>query len=53
MARKKKKQIKRVCDKCGKPQPIIKEESNENWNVYAPRMKCECGGNFKFMVVSI
>ena len=41
----------RICEKCGKPQPIIKEKSNENWNAYDPKAKCECGGNFTFAEV--
>ena len=47
----KEKEIKRVCEKCGKPQPIDKEKSNENWNVYDPKAVCECGGKFKFNFV--
>lgn len=47
----KKLKIKRICEKCGKPQPIIKEKSNENWNAYDPKAKCECGGNFTFAEV--
>lgn len=47
----KKKEIKCVCEKCGKPQPIDKEKSNENWNVYDPKAVCECGGKFKFNFV--
>ena len=41
--------IERRCEKCGKPQPIIKEKSNENWNVYDPKAICECGGKYKFV----
>ena len=41
--------IERRCEKCGKPQPIIKEKSNENWNVYDPKAICECGGRYAFV----
>ena len=43
--------IERRCEKCGKPQPIIKEKSNENWNVYDTKAICECGGKYKFVQV--
>jgi hypothetical protein len=43
--------IKRICENCGKPQPIIKEKSNHNWNAYDPKAKCECGGKFVFAEV--
>ena len=44
----KKPKIIRVCENCGKPQPILTEKSNENWNVYDPKAVCECGGKFIF-----
>lgn len=34
------------CDKCGKPQPKNKKESNKNWIVYDSNQMCECGGKF-------
>lgn len=43
--------IERRCEKCGKPQQIIKEKSNENWNVYGPKAICECGGKYTFVQV--
>lgn len=44
----KKPKIVRVCENCGKPQPILEEKSNENWRAYDPNLKCECGGKFIF-----
>lgn len=46
---KNKKNIIRACEKCGKPQPKNKKESNRNWNVYDSNILCECGGKFGFM----
>lgn len=42
-----KRQIKFVCDKCGKDQQSDKKMSNKNWTVYHPDVPCECGGKFK------
>lgn len=44
----KNREIIRACENCGKPQPISKEESNENWNVYDSKARCECGGKYVF-----
>ena len=44
----KKPKIIRVCQNCGKQQPILKEKSNENWIAYDPKVVCECGGKFVF-----
>lgn len=46
--KKKKKQLMFVCDKCGQPMPVDKEQSNENWTVY--KTKCPCGGNSKLKI---
>lgn len=43
--------IERRCENCGKPQPIIKEKSNENWNYYDAKAVCECGGKYTFVQV--
>lgn len=45
---KKRKEIKMlsVCNKCGKLQKRNEEKSNENWDVYDCKAKCECGGKF-------
>lgn len=43
--------IERRCEKCGKPQSIIKEKSNKNWKVYDPKAICECGGKYTFVQV--
>ena len=40
--KKEEKEIKMICDKCGKEMPVDKENSNENWIAYKP--KCPCGG---------
>lgn len=42
--------IKSICSNCGKPQPINKEKSNQNWNVYDCNQKCECGGKFVMFI---
>lgn len=34
------------CKKCGKKQPKYKSKSNENWNLYDGKAKCECGCKF-------
>lgn len=44
--RKKKNEIKIVCEKCGKTAPIDTEKSNSNWTVYNVKEPCECGGRF-------
>jgi hypothetical protein len=44
-------EIKSKCNKCGKPQPIDKKESNENWKVYKANQKCECGGTFEMVLI--
>ena len=41
--------IVRACKLCGKPQKKDEKQSNENWNAYAPKEKCECGGSFGYM----
>lgn len=41
--------IVRACELCGRLQEKDEKQSNENWNVYNPKAKCECGGKFKFM----
>lgn len=46
----KKPNIIRACEKCGKPQKKDESKSNNNWNVYDTQKKCECGGNFQFML---
>lgn len=41
--------IVRACKLCGRLQKKDEKQSNENWNVYDPKAKCECGGKFEFM----
>ena len=50
--RKSKQSIIFVCDKCGKPAPIDKEKSTENWIVVKTKEPCECGGVFVPKIVS-
>ena len=38
----KNKDIKLVCDKCGKDVPVDKKKTTENWTYY--KMNCRCGG---------
>jgi hypothetical protein len=42
-----KKEIKRICDKCGAEQKPNKKKSNKNWTCYGNE-KCKCGGKFNF-----
>lgn len=37
------------CNKCGKPQAPNKEKSTKDWEVYDCGVKCECGGDFRFL----
>lgn len=41
--------IVRACKLCGRLQKKDEKQSNENWNVYDLKAKCECGGKFEFM----
>lgn len=41
--------IVRACKLCGKPQKKDEKQSNESWNAYDPKEKCECGGSFGYM----
>lgn len=43
MGRKRKHQVKTVCEECGKEAKVNKDLSAENWNVYDTKCK-ECGG---------
>lgn len=43
---KRKVNLEMLCDKCGKPQTINKEKSNQNWDVYDTNVTCKCGGKF-------
>jgi hypothetical protein len=36
------KEIKMICDKCGKEMPVNKKDSSKNWTAY--ETKCPCGG---------
>ena len=46
MKKKKKIDMKVLCDKCGKQAPVNKEQSNANWKVFDTKEPCECGGSF-------
>ena len=41
--------IVRACKLCGRLQKKDEKQSNENWNVYDPKAKYECGGSFGYM----
>lgn len=41
------------CKKCGKPAPVDREKSNENWTVQKCNAPCECGGEFGLCVEEV
>jgi hypothetical protein len=44
-------EIKFICEKCGKEQQPDKAKSNDNWQVYDSKQKCECGGKYTAKVI--
>jgi hypothetical protein len=43
------KEIKMICNKCGKEPEIDEKKSNRNWTVYKSG-DCECGGSYHFKI---
>jgi len=47
MGKRIKKEMKFVCEECGKEFKGNSEQSNENWEICTKDDKCECGGKFE------
>lgn len=43
-------ELRFVCERCGKPQQPDPAQSTERWLVYPANARCDCGGRFQMVL---